>query len=217
MIPIAQARPGDVTGMVRVHREAFPGFFLTSLGDRFLRRFYGALVADGDALCFVARSDDCIQGFVVGPFNPRGFFRRLLIRQGMQFIADAVPALFRRPLFVVRRLAQALFYRGEAPQMHRRSALVSSIAIRPAVSGGGVAAGLLQAFCDAAASRGAHYVYLLTDRDENLAANRFYAKSGFTLESEIVRSQGRTMNRYVRRLQDPRPHGLDERLGRENS
>jgi colanic acid biosynthesis glycosyl transferase WcaI len=197
---IGAATAADVPGLVSAHREAFPEFFLTMLGERFLRRFYAAVVRDPDALCFVARSGGRVVGFVSGPLEPAGFFRKLLLREGIGFCLDAIPALMRRPGFVARRLWGAVTYRGEAPMVREHAALVSSIAVSPVASGRGLGRELLDAFCEAAASRGVSSVYLLTDRDYNSDTNQFYFKSGFTLESQVARSGGRAMNRYVREV-----------------
>ena len=37
-------RPSDVAELARIHREAFPTFFLSSLGEPFLRQFYAGFV-----------------------------------------------------------------------------------------------------------------------------------------------------------------------------
>jgi ribosomal protein S18 acetylase RimI-like enzyme len=202
---VTRANTADVPGIVNVHREAFPEFFLTTLGERFLRRFYRALVSDEAALCFVGHIQGKVCGFVVGPLEPAGFFRKLLLREGVGFILDAIPALLRRPWFVARRLWRGAGYRGETPPLRARAVLVSSIAVSPAATGSGIAIELLAAFCEAAQQRGASCVYLLTDRDYNVAANRFYTKAGFVVETEIARSDGRAMNRYVRDL-----NGVDQ-------
>jgi GNAT superfamily N-acetyltransferase len=205
---VSPATEQHVTDIVAVHRDAFPDFFLTSLGERFLRRFYTAVLRDASALSFVGFVDGSIAGFVVGTVQPPQFFRKLLLQQGIGFCIDALGAFVRRPLFVGRRLCRGLTYRGETPQLHGNCALISSIAVLPAASGTGVATALLNSFCDAARSRGATGVYLLTDRDDNPVANRFYLKAGFKLETELTRSGQRPMNRYVRDLQGARP---DER------
>ena len=198
----AAATVADVAQIVGIHKEAFPGFFLTSLGDDFLHRFYGALVHERDALCLVGRLGDRTCGFVVGLLHPAGFFRKLLpLRQWLGFCTDALPALVRQPGFVGRRLLRGLTYRGEeGPGMQEGAALVSSIAVLPLAAGSGLAGALLEAFCSDAAQRGASSVYLLTDREDNPAANRFYVKLGFAIDAEVVRPDGRAMNRYVRQL-----------------
>jgi len=192
--------PGDVRAMVDVHVAAFPGFFLTLLGPRFLHRLYRALVRDSTCVCLVAAGLSGLTGLIVGPLEPRGFFRRLIFREGLGFAFDALPALIRQPSLVVPRLVSAVSYRGETPLRYPRTALVSSIAVRPDAAGTGVAAALLEAFCIEAAARGAQHVCLTTDRDSNTAANRFYVKHQFVLESNIKRSGGRVMNRYLRSL-----------------
>jgi GNAT superfamily N-acetyltransferase len=197
---VAAATERDVPGIVAVHRDAFRDFFLTTLGERFLRRFYGAMVREPSALNFVGTVNGSLAGFVVGTTQPPRFFRKLLVRQGLGFCADALGAFVRRPWFVGRRLLRGLTYRGEAPQMRADAALVSSIAVLPVASGTGLGAALLNAFCDAAAQRGASSVYLLTDRDDNSGVNRFYLKAGFVLEAELTRSGKRSMNRYIRDL-----------------
>jgi colanic acid biosynthesis glycosyl transferase WcaI len=202
---VTRATLDDVSGIVVAHREAFPDFFLTLLGERFLRRFYSAMVRDPDALAFVGKIEGRIGGFAVGTLEPRAFFRKLLFREGLGFCLDATRALLRRPYFVGRRLLRGLTYRGEAPALQEGAALVSSIAVLPAASGTGLASAMLVAFCDEAARRGSSVVYLLTDRDYNPAANRFYIKAGFSLETEIVRSGQRPMNRYIRVLQGNPP------------
>jgi len=205
---VGAARVEDVPGIVVAHCQAFPDFFLTALGARFLHRFYTALLRHPDSLCFVARSGAGIDGFVAGTLAPTGFFRGLLLREGAGFCVDAVPALVRRPGFVAKRLWRAVTYRGEAPTLREHAALVSSIAVLPAASGRGLGKELLNAFCDAAGRRDASCVYLLTDRDYNSASNHFYIKSGFSLEGQVDRSGTRAMNRYIREIG---PRKTDER------
>ena len=202
---VSPATEKEVADIVAVHLTAFPDFFLTLLGERFLRRFYGAVLRDASALSFVGYVNGSVAGFVVGTIQPAQFFRKLLLRQGLGFCLDALGAFLRRPWFVGRRLVRGLTYRGEAPQeMKSNAALVSSIAVLPAAAGTGLATALLHAFCEAADRRGSTSVYLLTDRDDNPAANRFYLKAGFTLETELVRSGQRPMNRYIRTLHGAR-------------
>jgi GNAT superfamily N-acetyltransferase len=202
---VTAATANDIRDIVSIHREAFPDFFLTSLGERFLLRFYSAVVRDPVALSFVGKVNGSVAGFVVGTVQPTSFFRKLLLKEGAGFCMDAAGALLRRPWFVGRRLLRGLTYRGEAPQMRNNAALVSSIAVLPAATGKGLAGALLNAFCEAAGNRGASTVYLLTDRDYNSSANRFYLKAGFTLDTELTRSEKRPMNRYIRDLQGNGP------------
>lgn len=199
------ARQADVPNIVAIHQQAFPGFFLTTLGPRFLTRFYAAMTGSPDALCLVIEREYGIEGFIVGPLHPAGYFRRLLLRQGPGFLRDALPAMLRNPGAVVRRVFRAVRYRGEAPVAWPGAALVSSVAVAPGAVGSGAAGALVERFCAEAAARGTTHVYLTTDVVDNPAANRFYQKHGFVVESVIVRPDGRAMNRYLRPLAAPNP------------
>lgn len=195
-----QAVQTDVAELVAIHQQSFQGFFLTSLGPRFLGRFYRALIAEPRCICLVAAAGARTVGFAVGPLDPVGFFRRLFIRQGLGFALDAMPAIMRRPRGVAGRLLRGVRFRGDPPARSDGAALLSSIAVHPSSTGVGVADRMIEEFCRQAATRGASMVYLTTDRDGNSAVNRLYRRHGFELESELQRSDGRAMNRYVRRL-----------------
>jgi GNAT superfamily N-acetyltransferase len=190
----------EAQALARLHCEAFPGFFLTSLGERFLGQLYRGFAASPDAICLVACVEGSIVGVVAGPVRPREFFRHLLRTRGAAFLLAAAPGLLRHPWRVGRRLLAAPFYRGEAPR-RESAALVSTICVAPSGRGCGVAARMLERFCSEASTRGAQHVYLTTDRDENERVNAFYTQAGFELDEEIRRDGGRVMNRYIRDLE----------------
>jgi GNAT superfamily N-acetyltransferase len=199
-VRVRAAALSDVDSVVRIHMQAFDGFFLTSLGSRFLKRFYSGLASDERVVFQIAESARGACGFAVGPLRPRSFFRMLLVKQGVGFALDATGALLRHPLKVGRKLLGALRYRGEGPPVVREAALLSSLGVLAEARGTGVSGLLIEAFCREAARGAATHVYLTTDRDENAAVNRFYLKHGFVLESSLVRPDGRVMNRYCRPL-----------------
>ena len=200
MTEIRVARPADVAALTALHMQAFPGFFITRLGPRFVAELYRGFIHHPDAICRVACQNAKVVGAVAGPLRPGEFFGELLRSRGFRFALAAVPGLLRDPWNVGRRLLVAPFYRGDAPEQRARAALISTICVSPTVSGGGVARALLDAFCTTAASRGARFVYLTTDRDGNERVNVFYLRAGFALESEVQRPGGRVMNRYLKEL-----------------
>jgi ribosomal protein S18 acetylase RimI-like enzyme len=200
---VRPATPADAERVAKLHVEAFPGFFLTELGVRFLKRMYASFAGNADAICLVAVANDrdgSVFGFVAGTVRPESFFSRMLRRQGLAYALDAFPALARHPLRVAKRLLRGLLYRGEKPDGIPGAALLSSLAVSPGKRGSGVAGGLVDAFCREVRARGASAVYLTTDRDENPRANAFYQRLKFILHDQLTRSTGRGMNRYVRTL-----------------
>ena len=55
-----------------LHAKAFPGFFLTSLGKKFLKRYYASILEDASAVFLLEDVGDLI-GFVCGLKNPAAF------------------------------------------------------------------------------------------------------------------------------------------------
>jgi ribosomal protein S18 acetylase RimI-like enzyme len=187
----------DIPAVVDLHVRAFPGFFLSFLGPRFLREFYGSFVDEPNGLAFVAEDQTGGQllGVVVGPLRPAGYFRRLLIRRWWAFCLASVMAVCRRP-WVIPRLWRAVFYRGEAPTGPAR-ALLSSLAVAPEARRRGVGLALINAWTAEAQCRGAAGGYLTTDAEGNEAVNAFYARAGWTLEETFVTREGRKMYRWT--------------------
>ena len=192
---VAPLTHGDVEPVVKLHLRAFPGFFLSFLGPRFLREFYFSFLADPVGMAFVARHmQEGVVGAIVGTVDPRGFFGRLLRRRWWAFAVASLGALLRRPSSALR-LARALVYRGEAPTGPVR-ALLSSIAVSPDAQGQGIGRALVQRWLDEARSRGARGCFLTTDLENNDEVNRFYRSQGWKLESAYTTPDGRKMNRY---------------------
>ena len=198
--PGVAARAALATSLAGLHREAFPGFFLTSLGPGFLRRLYAGFLAHDQGVCVVAEEGGVVVGFASGPLKPAAFFAGLLRRQWLGFAVAAVPGLLRNPLFAVRKCLGAVLYRGETLEALPDAALLSSLAVSPTVQGRGVGQMLVRAFADEVRRRGSKALYLTTDEADNERTNRFYARCGFELLDTFKRPGNRVMNRWVMRL-----------------
>jgi GNAT superfamily N-acetyltransferase len=181
---------------VCVHLLAFPGFFLSFLGPRFLREFYASFLADPVGIGFVALSSSGdVIGAVLGPLNPQGYFGRLLRRRWWAFCLASIGAVGRHPA-CLKRLLRAVFYRGEVPSGPVR-ALLSSISVSPSAQGHGVGKALIHRWVEETRQRGANGCYLTTDAEGNDDINAFYQRIGWRLESAYMTPEDRQMNRYV--------------------
>ena len=190
--------------VVAVHMKAFPSFFLTFLGPRFLKEFYQSFIEDSAGIGFVGHdaSTGQVAGVVVGPLVPAGYFKRLLKRKWWAFCLASLTAVLKKPS-VIRRLFRAVFYRGESPASTEGLALLSSIAVSPDVQAKGLGRLLVQAFLEEVKRRGGRGVFLTTDADNNEKVNLFYRKAGFSMESSYDTPEGRKMNRYILIFDDP--------------
>jgi colanic acid biosynthesis glycosyl transferase WcaI len=200
IIPLASHHTQQV---VQVHLAAFPNFFLTFLGPRFLKEFYNSFTVDSAGIGFVAQESQTkeIYGVIVGPFNPAGYFRRLLKRRWWAFCVASLTAILKKPS-VIKRLFRAVFYRGDTPAKVVGLALLSSIAVSPDIQAQGLGSSLVHAFIEEIKQRGGRGVFFTTDAEGNDKVNHFYEKIGFLLESCYATPEGRQMNRYVLMFND---------------
>jgi len=67
MVKIQRLETKYIQDVVKVHIDAFPSFFLTFLGPRFLREFYSSFLVDDAGVGFVAIDDS---GEVLGAIVP---------------------------------------------------------------------------------------------------------------------------------------------------
>lgn len=200
---IRPAQPDDLEQLVRVHIQAFPGFFLTLMGPRFLRLLYGGFLNHPSGISLVAcvRGESSkILGFVVGTTQPQGFFLQLLKQRWLAFGLASLWPLLKRPNLVFVKLWSALFYRGESLPDQPQAALLSSLGVQPAAQGQQIGQQLVNAFLAHAQTAGAPAVYLTTDQSDNAKANHFYTRLGFQLAGTCKRPHGRILNRYLIKL-----------------
>ncbi len=186
--------------IVQIHLAAFEGFFLESMGKRFLKELYRGFISEPSGVCLAALDGTDVVGFVAGTTQPEEFFRSLLRRRWHAFVLAGAVSMASHPIRVGRKFLSALIYRGERPADVPNAALLSSIGVAPSGMGKGVGRVLLSAFCERAKASGAPSVYLTTDRDNNDAVNEFYRLNGFNLHSAFLKERNRWMNLYTRSL-----------------
>jgi GNAT superfamily N-acetyltransferase len=193
---LSELKSDRIEDVVSVHLKAFPGFFLSFLGKRFLSEFYKSFMEDSQGIGFVAQGDnEEILGVVVGALNPEGYFKRLLKRRWWEFGVASVNAILRKPSSIPR-LVRAMFYRGDAPTGQKR-ALLSSIAVTPDAQGKGIGKLLVSRWVEEAVYRGSKGCYLTTDAENNELVKSFYESLGWKMGGSYVTPGGRRMNRYV--------------------
>jgi GNAT superfamily N-acetyltransferase len=196
---VQDAAAPDLDAVVAAHLTAFPGFFMTLLGSRFLRVFYGHFVEVESGILLIARNGEGkILGCLAATRQPTKFFRTLRKRRGVTLLIAAIPALLRHPWDVAARLLSAVWYRGDRPPDLPGYWLLSSLAVREDSAGTGVGTALVERFIENARNTDSGGVYLVTDSDDNDRARIFYARRGFIMHSRFVRRNGRRLEVLVR-------------------
>ena len=183
-----------------VHQRAFPNAFMTQLGCRFLRRYYGALRHHVGGVLLVAHGGGGVIGFVSGCFQPL-LLRAALRDDAPRLGAAALMGLVANPALAARLIAN---YRrtGESappdlgPHQSGREAELTSLAVDPAHGRRGVGTALANAFRDAAVCAEAGAVLLTTDAADNDAVRRFYERLGYRQVRSFAPYSGRKLAVY---------------------
>ena len=182
-VDVRSMRGGDLAAVVAIHLAAFPNFFLTFLGARFLRELYDAVMRDGIAL--VAMDGDRVAGFAAGVVGSKSFYRRLFRRRFVPVGLAIAPAILRRPstlLRVLRRVSQRTTSEGAAT----RGAELMSLAVNPQEQRHGVGRVLVEAFAERAGAV------------DNERVKKFYESLGFTRRRSFTNAEGRALEEYAR-------------------
>jgi ribosomal protein S18 acetylase RimI-like enzyme len=193
---IRQATAEDLPGIVTIHQKAFSNFFLTRLGNEFLRRYYALVLDYGGGVVLVSERCSVLEGFVCGFVEPPEFYRLMWCNK-RTFAPPALSALVRHPSLATSMLYGVQWVQSSASKGPARSCELSSIAVAPEAGGNGVGRALVHAFVAWASSMDAQCVYLTTDADDNEPANELYRQVGFQHTQRFLQRKGRWMNKYV--------------------
>lgn len=185
-------RRDDLDEVVSIHLAAFPNFFLTFLGPRFLRVFYDAVRRDGIAL--VATANDRVAGFVVGMLDSKAFYRRLWRKRFFHVAVAIAPVVLRHPS-TLKRVARRGVERAFQPAP---GAELMSLAVHPREQHHGAGGALVEAFIASVHASGTESLWLITDAAENDAVKQFYERLGFAVRRTFTNAEGRALVEYVR-------------------
>ena len=189
----------DLNSVIKIHQQAFQGFFLEQMGTSFLKAYYSVVLAYSGSVAHVyVGKDGCVQGFAVGFVSPTAFYAKLKTSK-FQFILPIFLGVIRNPKLVVKifeniKRVSDLESVNNQTFVDSDTAELSSIAVGSA--GGGIGSLLIVAFIKDVCLRGVANITLTTDYENNELVNNFYIKHGFKRNSVEVR-KGRKLWRYI--------------------
>lgn len=183
-----------IESLSRLHRKAFPGFFLTQLGLPFLKTLYKGYLEDDNSGILIAEINGKLVGFIAYSNAYAEFYRKLLKKHLVRFGICSLLALVRHPSFC-KRLLYA-FKKSEDVRKDEAYVELASICVNPRVSNKGIGSKLIAYLKRITDFSIFSYINLETDACENDAVNQFYMKNGFQLIRKYVTAEGRRMNEY---------------------
>ncbi len=177
-----------------LHKKAFPEFFLTKLGEPFLKTLYKGYLDDNDSGIIIAVDKERILGIIAYSNDYSNFYRNLIKHKIFQFGWCSFLAVLRHPAFAKRLIGA--FKKGESVERTEKYVELASICVDPKESGRGIGSELLHYLQSRVDYSTYAYINLETDAENNERANRFYINNGFTLYREYTTAEGRKMNEY---------------------
>ncbi|MBN2290860.1 MAG: GNAT family N-acetyltransferase [Pirellulales bacterium] len=199
---IEAATRRNIREIAAIHVDAFPGHFLTQLGQPFLLHYYRLVIEYPLGILLSAKSSTgTVCGFASGFLNPPAFyslFQQKRLRFGLCIV---LPILF-RPWLVQRLIhnRNRVIRTSLEEQDQHHLVELSSIAIHKKHRGQGHGKLLMDAFCHCAGQLGATTIYLTTDAENNDQVNNFYKRLGFSRERFCDAPGDRPMYKHTKPL-----------------
>lgn len=188
-----------IRDLASLHSRAFPNFFLTQLGEPFLRILYNGYLDDKQSGIIVAEENNRIIGFIAYSNDYPGFYKGLLKRKVIQFATCSIVAAAKHPSFIKRLLGA--FKKSDSVVKTERYVELASICVDPQIERKGVGSELINYLKGIVDFKSYSFINLETDADHNENAIRFYEKNGFVKERMYVTPEGRSMIEFQYRGQ----------------
>ena len=198
-IIIRQAKLDDLDAIVNIHDIAFPNFFLTSLGDSFLKLYYKSVLKNSDGILLVSQGDNDIIGFCAGTLLSSGFNTRLIKKNLLSYMGQGIRLLFTHPIRIWH-LYKNLSKENPDVGDNGDYAELLSIGVDPNKQGGGVGKKMLIALEREVQRKGGSQLSLTTDFEDNEKAIGFYHSLGYNVWYDFVTFPNRRMYRMIKQI-----------------
>ncbi len=189
----------DIPQVVKIHMDAFDGFFLTSLGEKFLHFYYSSFLRHPDCVFMCADDGKHVLGFSAATRKAKGFNSALLKRDLLGFIKIAFYLLFTRPSALIR-LAKNMNKKDSSNVDDQNYAELFSIAVSKKAQGQGIGKALLLETEKSIKQSSEQKISLTTDYNNNESTIAFYKSMGYEVMYEFVTYPDRKMYRLIKTL-----------------
>ena len=199
-VTIRKAIVNDVDAIVAIHQQSFKDFFLTSLGENFLKLYYSTFITSGEGVVYCATKDNEVLGFSACSFISRGFNTSLIKKNLVKFSIEALRLLFSKPKALIRLTKNMNKERKDATiEDNGEYAELYSIAVSPTCQGGGYGRKLLTA-TEEDVKQHNNKVSLTTDYYNNDKTIAFYRALGYEEYYDFITYPDRRMWRLIKKL-----------------
>lgn len=189
----------ELKEIVKIHKSAFPEFFLTSLGDYFLETYYKSNLKNSESVALGAYNEkEKLVGFCVGCLRSLGYHRRLVKKNIIKFIIQAIIILITKPMALLRLTKN--FEKNKNIQDDGEYAELLSIGVSSEQKGSGIGKELILRFEKELINHDCKKVTLTTDANNNESVIAFYKKRGYSIFYEFMTYPNRKMFKMIKNL-----------------
>lgn len=198
MITVKVLKVEETKNIALLHQMAFNNFFLTSLGTKFLNKFYASIIKSEKGVALGAYDgNNELVGFAIGATEKKGFYKNILKNNFISLSLAASTSLLGKPKNI-SRIIKAFFTTETSNNEYLNYATLLSICVNPEKKGQKIGKHLLQAF-ESEIEKYSEGISLTTDRLGNDYVNNFYISNNYILTDHF--NQGnREMNFYTKKI-----------------
>lgn len=196
ILEFTDSSPDEV---VNIHKEAFKGFFLTSLGDKFLKVYYNAVARNNKGILVCIKKDENIIGFAAGTMFSKKFHSQILKENILSFAWVLLKNPLLKPGSFIR-LFKNMNKKTVKVNDDGNYAELLSIGVCPKEKGKGYGKILLEAFESELVRKKVKRTTLTTDYYNNEDVIAFYKKMGYVEFDSFIAYPDRKMYKLIKEL-----------------
>lgn len=199
---IRKASKADNKYLAQLHISVFSGFFLSTLGEKFLTTYYKVVLKHPETICLFAEDEEAnICGYVLGRINAKGYLKRIVKSAPLVFIWEAIKLLFTRPKALFRLINNLDKKRDDSEVRDEQDyAEIGLIGVLPQYKGQGIGHRLFNEFVEILKKNGVAKISLTTDADDNVNTLTAYKAWGFEVYYKFVSYPNRNMYRLIKTI-----------------
>ncbi len=169
------------------------------MGERFLYIYYKSCIESNESIsiCAIDENENLV-GFSVGCIQSKGFHKRLIKENLLDFIFQGIIILFSNPKAIIRLFNNL----GKKINKEDNGDYVEllSIGVLPGITGQGIGKELMKNFEEEAKMRNAKEIALTTDLINNNKVLEFYFKNGYSIYYDFIAYPNRKMYKLIKKL-----------------
>lgn len=196
---LREVKREEIHQVVQVHKASFHGFFLTELGDHFLKVYYDCVRKDSKGVLLGYYENDQLYGFAAATTLSKGFNKHLIKKNLLPFSVIGARLLFTKIPALIR-LYKNFSKTDSTFNDEGAYAELLSIGVSDKMQGKGIGKKLLIELENVMKSKGCLKLSLTTDYEDNEKALGFYNGLGYYELYDFIAYPDRKMYRMIKKV-----------------